>query len=65
MHLARRNHGLMVTSFTVAGIMAPVTMMVAVAQPIAEILCAVFSSSAAFLWPANVSFGRLFRKCLG
>ena len=41
MRLARRNQGLVVTPFTLAGAMAPVTMAGAVAQSIAEALCAV------------------------
>lgn len=41
MQLARRNQGLIVTPFTLAGAMAPVTMAGAVAQSIAEALCAV------------------------
>ena len=41
MRLARRNQGLIVTPFTLAGAMAPVTMAGAVAQSIAEALCAV------------------------
>ncbi len=39
--LARRNQGLVVTPFTLAGAMAPVTMAGAVAQSLAEGLCAV------------------------
>ena len=39
--LAKRNQGLIVTPFTLAGAMAPVTMAGAVAQSIAEALCAV------------------------
>ncbi len=38
---ARRNQGLVVTPFTLAGAMAPVTMAGAVAQSLAEALCAV------------------------
>ena len=41
MRLARRGQGLEVTPFTLAGAMAPVTMAGAVAQSIAEALCAV------------------------
>ena len=41
MRLARRNQGLVVTPFTLAGAMAPVTLSGAVAQSIAEALCAV------------------------
>ena len=41
MRLARRNQGLVVTPFTLAGAMAPVTMAGAVAQSLAEALCAV------------------------
>ena len=41
MRLAKRNQGLIVTPFTLAGAMAPVTMAGAVAQSIAEALCAV------------------------
>ncbi|RKF16389.1 methyltransferase [Roseovarius spongiae] len=41
MRLARRNQGLVVTPFTLAGAMAPVTMAGAVAQSIAEALIAV------------------------
>ena len=41
LRLARRNQGLVVTPFTLAGAMAPVTMAGAVAQSIAEALCAV------------------------
>ena len=41
MRMARRNQGLIVTPFTLAGAMAPVTMAGAVAQSIAEALCAV------------------------
>ena len=41
MRLARRNQGLVVTPFTLAGAMAPVTMAGAVAQSLAEGLCAV------------------------
>ncbi|WP_417728156.1 trimethylamine methyltransferase family protein [Roseovarius sp.] len=41
MRLARRGQGLVVTPFTLAGAMAPVTMAGAVAQSIAEALCAV------------------------
>ncbi len=41
MRLARRNQGLVVTPFTLAGALAPVTMAGAVAQSIAEALCAV------------------------
>lgn len=41
MRLARRNQGLVVTPFTLAGAMAPVTMAGAVAQSLAESLCAV------------------------
>lgn len=39
--MARRNQGLVVTPFTLAGAMAPVTMAGAVAQSLAEGLCAV------------------------
>ncbi len=39
--LARRNQGLVVTPFTLAGAMAPVTMAGAVAQSLAEGLCAI------------------------
>jgi len=39
--MARRNQGLVVTPFTLAGAMAPVTMSGAVAQSLAEGLCAV------------------------
>lgn len=39
--MARRNQGLVVTPFTLAGAMAPVTMAGAVAQSLAEALCAV------------------------
>ncbi|MDG2475240.1 MAG: trimethylamine methyltransferase family protein [Paracoccaceae bacterium] len=39
--LAKRNQGLIVTPFTLAGAMAPVTMAGAVAQSIAEALCVV------------------------
>jgi trimethylamine--corrinoid protein Co-methyltransferase len=39
--LAQRNQGLVVTPFTLAGAMAPVTMAGAVAQSLAESLCAV------------------------
>jgi trimethylamine--corrinoid protein Co-methyltransferase len=41
MRLARRGQGLIVTPFTLAGAMAPVTMAGAVAQSLAEALCAV------------------------
>ncbi|MEQ9243921.1 trimethylamine methyltransferase family protein [Roseovarius indicus] len=41
MRIARRNQGLVVTPFTLAGAMAPVTMAGAVAQSLAEGLCAV------------------------
>ncbi|SEQ27823.1 trimethylamine methyltransferase family protein [Thalassovita taeanensis] len=41
MRLARRNQGLIVTPFTLAGAMAPVTMAGAVAQSLAEGLCAI------------------------
>ncbi len=41
MRIARRNQGLVVTPFTLAGAMAPVTMAGAVAQSLAEALCAV------------------------
>ncbi|NSX54631.1 trimethylamine methyltransferase family protein [Parasulfitobacter algicola] len=41
MRCARRNQGLIVTPFTLAGAMAPVTMAGAVAQSLAEGLCAV------------------------
>jgi len=41
MRVARRNQGLVVTPFTLAGAMAPVTMAGAVAQSLAEGLCAV------------------------
>ncbi|MEP2534145.1 trimethylamine methyltransferase family protein [Shimia sp.] len=41
MRMARRNQGLVVTPFTLAGAMAPVTMAGAVAQSLAEGLCAV------------------------
>ncbi|MAI59312.1 MAG: methyltransferase [Rhodobacteraceae bacterium] len=41
MRMARRNQGLIVTPFTLAGAMAPVTMAGAVTQSIAEALCAV------------------------
>jgi trimethylamine--corrinoid protein Co-methyltransferase len=41
MRLARRNQGLVVTPFTRAGAMAPVTMSGAVAHSLAEALCAV------------------------
>jgi trimethylamine--corrinoid protein Co-methyltransferase len=41
MRVARRNQGLVVTPFTLAGAMAPVTMAGAVAQSLAEALCAV------------------------
>ncbi len=41
MRLARRGQGLVVTPFTLAGAMAPVTMSGAVAQSLAEALCAV------------------------
>jgi trimethylamine--corrinoid protein Co-methyltransferase len=41
MRMARRNQGLVVTPFTLAGAMAPVTMAGAVAQSLAEALCAV------------------------
>lgn len=41
MRLARRNQGLVVTPFTLAGAMAPVTMSGAVAQSLAEGLIAV------------------------
>ncbi len=41
MRLARRGQGLVVTPFTLAGAMAPVTMAGAVAQSLAEALCAV------------------------
>ncbi|WP_338550614.1 trimethylamine methyltransferase family protein [Roseovarius phycicola] len=41
MRLARRNQGLVVTPFTLAGAMAPVTMAGAVAQSLAEGLCAI------------------------
>ena len=41
MRMARRNQGLVVTPFTLAGAMAPVTMSGAVAQSLAEALCAV------------------------
>ncbi|GAA6179335.1 trimethylamine methyltransferase family protein [Shimia sp. NS0008-38b] len=41
MRMARRNQGLVVTPFTLAGAMAPVTMAGAVAQSVAEALCAV------------------------
>ena len=41
LRLARRNQGLVVTPFTLAGAMAPVTMAGAVTQSLAEALCAV------------------------
>ena len=41
MRMARRNQALIVTPFTLAGAMAPVTMSGAVAQSLAEALCAV------------------------
>lgn len=41
MRCARRNQGLVVTPFTLAGAMAPVTMAGAVAQSIAEALCVI------------------------
>jgi trimethylamine--corrinoid protein Co-methyltransferase len=41
MRMARHNQGLVVTPFTLAGAMAPVTMSGAVAQSLAESLCAV------------------------
>lgn len=41
MRLARRNQGLVVTPFTLAGAMAPVTMAGAVAQSLAESLCVI------------------------
>jgi trimethylamine--corrinoid protein Co-methyltransferase len=41
MRMAKRNQGLVVTPFTLAGAMAPVTMSGAVAQSLAEALCAV------------------------
>ncbi|WP_300014575.1 trimethylamine methyltransferase family protein [uncultured Roseobacter sp.] len=41
MRMARRGQGLVVTPFTLAGAMAPVTMAGAVAQSLAEALCAV------------------------
>lgn len=41
MRMARRNQGLVVTPFTLAGAMAPVTMSGAVAQSLAEGLCAI------------------------
>ena len=41
MRMARRNQGLVVTPFTLAGAMAPVTMSGAVAHSLAEALCAV------------------------
>ncbi|MDW4496614.1 trimethylamine methyltransferase family protein [Sulfitobacter sp. D35] len=41
MRLARRGQGLVVTPFTLAGAMAPVTMAGAVAQSLAEALCAI------------------------
>src|SRR6056297_3455023 len=41
MRIARRGQGLVVTPFTLAGAMAPVTMAGAVAQSLAEALCAV------------------------
>jgi len=41
MRMARRGQGLVVTPFTLAGAMAPVTMAGAVAQSVAEALCAV------------------------
>ncbi|MFK7870846.1 MAG: trimethylamine methyltransferase family protein [Roseobacter sp.] len=41
MRLAKRGQGLVVTPFTLAGAMAPVTMAGAVAQSLAEALCAV------------------------
>ena len=41
MRLAKRGQGLVVTPFTLAGAMAPVTMSGAVAQSLAEALCAV------------------------
>jgi trimethylamine--corrinoid protein Co-methyltransferase len=41
MRLARRNQGCVVTPFTLAGAMAPVTMSGAVAQSLAEALCVV------------------------
>lgn len=41
MRMARRGQGLIVTPFTLAGAMAPVTMAGAVAQSLAEALCAV------------------------
>ncbi len=41
MRMARRGQGLVVTPFTLAGAMAPVTMSGAVAQSLAEALCAV------------------------
>ncbi len=42
LRLAGRNQGLVVTVFSSAGAMAPVTMAGAVAQSIAEALCIVF-----------------------
>ncbi|SEO93351.1 trimethylamine---corrinoid protein Co-methyltransferase [Salinihabitans flavidus] len=41
LRMARRNQGLVVTPFTLAGAMAPVTMAGAVAQSLAEALCAI------------------------
>jgi len=41
MRMARRGQGLVVTPFTLAGAMAPVTMAGAVAQSLAEALCAI------------------------
>jgi trimethylamine--corrinoid protein Co-methyltransferase len=52
MRVARRNQGLVVTPFTLAGAMAPVTMAGAVAQSLAEALCRWF-------WPSSCAPGRL------
>jgi len=46
MRIARRNQGIVVTPFTLAGAMAPVTMAGAVAQSLAEGLCAVVLAQA-------------------
>ncbi|MEP2030987.1 MAG: trimethylamine methyltransferase family protein [Paracoccaceae bacterium] len=56
MRMARRNQGLVVTPFTLAGAMAPVTMSGAVAQSLAEGLCAV--ALAQYIRPgASVAIG--------
>ena len=57
MRLARRNQGLIVTPFTLAGAMAPVTMAGAVAQSIAEGLSAI--ALAQYIKPGAVSYTHL------